>query len=86
MCKCLENLKKELKEQLPEKNKDFKDKEITNVSFDNEVFYFSGKTDLVVPFTAEYLYTNKKGETKTKKKKLNMKTDNCPFCGEKREV
>lgn len=83
MCKCLRE-KRELLKTLPERNEDYKDKEILDVEIGPASFFWSNKnireeTTSSVILTVRY--KNKKGEIKEKKQKTGLTHAYCPWCG-----
>lgn len=83
-CNCLENVKDRIKNELPSKNPDYANLDITKVYSENEAWLFpkSGgmTTGLSIPFIAEHKPVGRKVKTT-----INMVAKYCPFCGEKYE-
>lgn len=83
-CNCIKETENRFKEYLSEKNEEYKDKNITSVDIENTCLMLdnSGRR-LYSPMIIQYEYTNKKGDVKLKKKKINITHTHCPFCGKK---
>lgn len=83
-CKCIDETYDYIKNNLSDKNEEWKDRNITSVDFQNIAWLFDGTGKRVYsPMTIEYDIVNKKGELKHKKEKSNMNYTYCPFCGKK---
>lgn len=79
-CNCLKNLAEKIATELPQKNKEYANLNITHVSFDNEALIFDSKspTQLSYPVTITHDPIGRK-----KKTEINIMGEFCPFCGEK---
>lgn len=83
-CNCIKEIENRFKEHLSEKNEEYKDKNITSVDIENTCFMINGGgRRLYSPMIIQYEYTNKKGDVKLKKKKVDITYTHCPFCGKK---
>jgi hypothetical protein len=80
-CNCIKENEIRVKEQLAEKNEDYRDMIITEANFQNVSFMFNGGVETYSPMKIEYDQKNYKGEMKHKKKIINMSHGYCPFCG-----
>lgn len=84
MCKCLRE-KRELLKTLPERNEDYKDKEILDVEIGPSSFFWNNsniREETTSEVTLVVRYKNKKGEIKEKKQKTGLTHAYCPWCGE----
>lgn len=83
MCNCI-NEKRELLKTLPERNEEYKDSEIIDVTIGPSSFFFIGGKvieETTSDVTLVVRYKNKKGEYKEKKKKTGFTHAYCPWCG-----
>lgn len=89
MCNCLKEISERAIKELPQKNAEYANMNITKAAFEDETLMFleGGKcaVELTTPVRIEYEQKNKKGEVKSKKKIVNFSFHYCPFCGEKYE-
>ena len=78
MCDCLKEMKDKIKNEIPQKNKEYSKLEIESVGCDNEIIYMTGdsKCKLFIPFTIEHQKIGRKTKTT-----ISMLAKFCPFCG-----
>lgn len=77
-CDCIKKDEEKIKNYFLENEKA---ESVENVSFENEAFMMSGGTQLYSEVLVKYTERNRKGELKSKKKKVNMTYNFCPLCG-----
>ena len=87
-CNCIKETENRFKEYLSEKNEEWKDKNITSVDIENTCLLIDSNGNsngrrLYSSMVIQYEYTNKKGDVKLKKKKVNIAYKHCPFCGKR---
>lgn len=86
MCNCIKETEDRFREQLSEKNSDFKDIEVTSAILDNKMIDFgTGGTTLGMAMTIEGIKLNKAGKKVNKKSTIHLTMPYCPMCGEKQE-
>lgn len=87
MCKCIREIEEKTKNELSNKNEEYKDRTITKVAIQNTALMLWAKQTLQIssPVKIEYDVLNKKGDLVHKKETVNFSYKYCPFCGEKYE-
>lgn len=79
MCSCIKTVKERIKSEVAEKNPDYSNLEIHNVTCDGEAWVFTKSgtvSGLSIPFTAYHKPIGRKKSTQ-----INMVARYCPFCG-----
>lgn len=77
-CDCIRRIEKKIADSYAKKEEV---EEVIGVTFENVGFFTEGGTQLYGELAATYTKRNKKGELKTKRDKVNMCYNFCPFCG-----